>query len=127
MKKTIKLHPYVFLNGKGELQSLDANTTHLYGDGEVTQYGHIVVTLPSVQLEVEFPDDLRPQALAVLRKFRERLSAEHHATMTRLQFTENQLLALDAPDILDAEEELRRPQARDDDDDPFAFTARSKT
>lgn len=95
----LTLYPYVTLDDKGNFYFANAYSWKM----EVTvEDGKIRVPLEPIEISFEYPDDLRPQALAILRAHRTKLNGEHQQTLTKLQFLENNLLALAAPDVLDS-------------------------
>lgn len=75
--------------------------------------GNISVYLPAIEVEFDYPDDVREQALRILRFNRDKLTAEHVRTMTNFKWTEGMLLGLAAPEILDVVDPVQRP-GRDD-------------
>lgn len=128
----IKMYPYacVQLGDKG-MASVGYGAHSWPHDPMYSKdYNHVLIPLSPVEVEVEVPDDLRPQCLEILGKFRQDIKAEHQLTLTRLHFAENSLLGLAAPEVLDAREEatprkvgpapgLGRPWDDADDDIPF--------
>jgi hypothetical protein len=96
----ITIRPYIYVQANGEFYFAGATE----GLGEITDKvnndGSFSIAMPSFEHELEFPEDLRPACVALLRQHKEKVKAEHHMLMTRLQFQENQLLAIGAPDIV---------------------------
>lgn len=99
-KAKITLYPYVVLDSSAQFSHMAAYIWET--KDKMSEEGTFSIALPKVEIEVTVPDDYRPACLALLRQHRGQLSAEHQATLTRLQFVENSLLGLAAPDVLDA-------------------------
>lgn len=117
----MKLYPYVRVSPKGELQSVNAFTWKT--EDKVEDSGSFCFELPPIELDVEVAEDFRPACVQLLRAHRGKLQAEHHMLMTRMQFQENQLLAISAPEVLDASEGPKakaiNQDGEGDDDIPF--------
>lgn len=107
MKHTIKFYPYLYLSLDGKLSHVSGSA---YSGTDVIslEYSSITHYLPLMEIEVEIPNEaeIRAKALEILRANRTKLRAEHTAILTKLQFVENQLLGLPAPDLVEGE---RRP------------------
>lgn len=103
-KAKLKLYPYLTLDEKGELQAVHAFTWPTADKMETDQYStRFIIALPMIEVEVTHPDDCRSACLALLKQFKGEQISGHQLLMTKLQFTENGLLGLAAPDIIDAE------------------------
>lgn len=121
-KATLQLFPYVYLNKDGKFRHIGVQTWRYTDKGDCPDgridkdSGNITVFLPPVDIELTGPDDVREQALRILRFNREKLIAEHVNTMTKFQWTEGMLLGLAAPEVLGAvtPEKPQRPPDRDD-------------
>jgi hypothetical protein len=108
MKEKIKVYPYTQFDSEGKFLRLDANTYGPYGEnktkgGEVSEHGSVTVYLPMIEIEIEGPElaALEAKAVEILRAHKGKLQADHHLMMTKLQFIENNLLRLSAPEVLD--------------------------
>lgn len=99
-KVTITLYPYAYYDKHGAFSHSGIFTWSQ--TSAITTEGNIILALPSEKFEVDLPDDPRPQLLEILRAHRGKLNAEHQNTLTKLQFMENNLLGLAAPEVLDA-------------------------
>lgn len=114
-KATLELFPYVYLDKDGKFLHMGAQTWRYVEKGDCPDgridkdSGNITVFLPSFKVELTGPDDVREQALRILRFHRDKLTAEHVKTMTNFQWTEGMLLGLAAPEVLDAAEPVRPP------------------
>lgn len=101
--ETVTMYPYVRLTQQPDgsqsryVQMFNWKTESKVEDGGDT----IVIALPEIEVTVQFADDLRPQALEILRANRQKLKAEHQALLTKLQWLENQLLAIEQSEVLD--------------------------
>lgn len=132
----LKLYPSIALDKGGRFLHVAADTYRYCEKGEEAGHiskesGSVFVNLPPIDISFDYPEDVRAQALAILRANRTKLQGEHIATMTRFQYLENQLLGLAAPDVLDADdnagrnarslnsEELEERAFGDDLDTPF--------
>lgn len=106
-KAKLTVYPYTTLDENGQPTGrVHADSYRTQKDvaigGSISEYsGIILVHLPAIEIEVELPGDIQFRAAEVLRAHRNELRAAHQATLTKLQFLENQLLGLAAPDILD--------------------------
>jgi sulfite reductase beta subunit-like hemoprotein len=107
----LTVYPYARFNEKGEFVNVYFQAWQPYGDeakagGTVGDGGTITVHLAPVQVRIESPDlqELEAKAVELLRAHKLQLTAAHHLLMTKLQFAENNLLRLAAPEILSAGE-----------------------
>lgn len=101
-KAKLKLYPYVRLDGKGELKYIGAGSWRV--DDEVDAIsGNMTIGLPIMEVEIEYPDpdQMRAGALAAVQDFRRKKQAEYAILMNAIQFLENNLMRLEAPDVLD--------------------------
>ena len=109
-KLKLTVYPYAIIDEEGRVQdrlgveSYRSPEATLAGGSVSSFSGVIYVHLPTIELLVEVPNDIKLKALPILQAYRKDLRAEHQKQLTKLQFLENNLLALSAPDVLDAGE-----------------------
>jgi hypothetical protein len=109
----LKIYPYLVLDQMAENPMLVG-----YGwptKDEVTSDGGFRIALPTFELDVPIPDAnaLKAAAVQLLRATRRDKMAEHANLMTWMQFQENQLLGLAAPEVLDAAPDIPQMPERD--------------
>lgn len=133
-KQTVKVCPRVNLDVEGNFSHISIQSYNSE-DYVSAEYGTISYGLPELELTLDAPteEEIRKRALEVLRANRDKLRADHQATMTRFSFMEGQLLRIGPPEVVEADGRTRReivdaedavvkaaPKAGEDDDDiPF--------
>lgn len=97
----LKLYPYARVGGDfGSTPFVNAYSWQT--ESKIEDGGdQVTIALPPIEIQISHPADLRPLALEILRANRQELKAKHQALLTKLQYLENQLLALEHMDILD--------------------------
>lgn len=124
----LMVYPYARFNSKGEFAEVHFQSWKPFSDeakngGKVSEEGEITIHLPPLTIRVEAPDlsALEAKAVALLRIHKEKVRAEHAQLMARMQFAENNLLRLSAPDVLDAGEGPKaKPIKPGNDDDNYS-------
>lgn len=115
MKVKMMIHPTATfsISPKGKIEGpMFSHSSSKVEDYYSSEYAYIqLFAAPPIEVEVEVPNNFDAQLLAALRAGKEKLRAEHTAAMTKLQFLENNLLKLEAPEVLDAAE--RRPSRQE--------------
>lgn len=118
----VMVYPRLLLNVEGGDPSCSFATWGLGEDSFTPAHGYLSLAMQPMEVEVELPptQEISSRCLALLRRQRDKLRAEHQAQLTKLQFLENQLLGLPSPEIVEADNPTRRPN-RDVDSDDIPF------